>query len=625
MVAVLIADVVGYSRLMCADEEATHVRLNQIVETVIAPQTSKFGGRTIRTQGDSLLIEFESAVDAVRCAVAIQREIAQLQGDIDTDEKIELRIGINSGDVIADAHDIYGNSVNLAARLEQLAEPGTVYVSAAVYDQVRSDPGLRFLNRGRHRVKNIDRPVRVYRVEPTLSDGFDTVLFGLIRRPVVSTGMFRRPTSLAAVGLVLAGTAGMSMAPHWRASPGPDRLASVLVVPFRNSSEDGGQQYFADAVTDDIATDLSRLRDVTVLAPGTSFAIKGETDSKKLHRDLGVRYLVTGAIRRTNDQVKTNVQLIDAASGLQVWGERFETDFSELGRLEDTITGRIGSSLSVEVVRAEGQRAQRAVIPDGLDLRLRATSIFYQSVTPENTMTARRLLMESVRLDPRSAEAWARLSQITGSDYLNRWNNTGPEQLQEADNAAQRALRLDPNLSLAHFAIGFVRRARGQHQAALDAFTHAIELNPNFALAYAQKAEELTVTGHPEEAIPLLEQAIRLSPRDPSLGIFFWYVGRSYFFTGHYAQAIPWLRRSVEVRPNLWYNRLYLTAAFALNEEYGEARRTLDSFNARFPVPRYTLQTVLANEKTNPNDNPVAVAARENLHQGLLRAGLPES
>ncbi len=628
LVAVLLADVVGYSRLMGANEDDTHLRINRVMEELIEPQVTRYGGWLVRTMGDGLRVEFDSALKAVHCALAIQRGLAEWGDSAGPRDRILLRIGINTGDVIVDDQEIYGNSINIAARLEQLAEAGSVCVSAAVHDQLRDYPGLRFVDRGAHKVKNIGHPIHVFRVHDAGSA--ETIAAA----PEVSATAEARPRGpafrrrwavrLGVVGLIVAATLGLSFFPNPK--PGVSHAASILVLPFRNVSDDPKQEYFADAVTSDVTTDLSKVRDLAVISPATAFTYKGsDPDARRIYREIGVRYLVVGSIRRVGQQVKTNVQLVDAASGVELWADRFKNEFVDLMRLEEGITGRIAASLDLQLVQAEDRRADHTDTPDALELRLHATSLFFQSVTPEHTLAARQLLTESLQLDPNSAQAWARLAQITASDYLNHWNNTGRAQLHEAEKAVHKALLLDPNLALAHLAKGFVLRAQGDHHAAYEAFAHAIDLDPNFALAYATEGNELILIGRPNEAPPLVERAIALSPRDPSLGIFYWTIGRANFFSGRYEQAIVWLRKSVEERPNLWYNQLYLVSAYALSDKIGEAQKALAEFNRRFSKPAYTVAFVLNQEKTEPSSEPIMVAGRDKFHQGLLRAGMAEN
>jgi TolB-like protein/cytochrome c-type biogenesis protein CcmH/NrfG len=400
---------------------------------------------------------------------------------------------------------------------------------------------------------------------------------------------------------------------------------SILVWPFRNVSGDSNQDYFTDAVTSDLTVDLSRMRDITVISAATALTYKERNlDLGLIGRDLGVHYLVVGSIGRSGDLVRTNVQLLDAVSGEQLWGDRFENRFVDLGGLEDAITGRIAASLNIQLVKAEGRRAGQVPQPDALDLRLRAISLFFTSVAPEHTLATRQLLQQSATLDPNSAETWARLAEVIVSDYTTNWNNTGREQLRDAEEAVRKALLIDPDHALAHVAHGLIQRARGDHHSALEAFSRAIELDRNFAFAYAHKGNELILVGRPAEAPALVEQAIRLSPYDPSIGMFHWIIGRAHFFTGQYHQAIPWLRKSVETRPNLWFNRLYLVSACALADMPEQAERALSEFNRRFPSPLYTVAVVKARESATPNNDPTVVAARDKFHEGLVRAGMAD-
>jgi adenylate cyclase len=622
LTAVLLADVVGYSRLMNRDEEDTHLRLTRLAQRLIEPATARHGGRLIRTMGDGLLVGFDSVHDAVRCGLEIQRGLTEhARGEAARGAPIRLRIGINTGDVIFDERDIYGNSVNIAARLEQLAEPGTVYVSAGVYDQLRGQPDLTFADRGYRRVKNIDHPIRVFRVTAAPQKAHGRSRAALLSLPF--PWRLPRALSIGMVGLIIAGTLGVASFPVWQGYWPLWQPASILVLPFKTFGGDPKQGYIADAVTEELTTDLSRLRDVTVISPFTAFTYKKRAmDTAEILREIGVRYLVEGSIARAGTRVRTNVRLIDARSGVQLWADHFESAFTDLLQLEDAITGRIASSLDLQLIRAEGRSAEQAAQPDALDLRLHAESLYFSAVTPAHARAAQLLLEQAVRLDPNSAEAWAWLADITITQYLSHWNDAGPDQLREAEDAVEHALALDPNLALAHFANGFVQRVRGDHQAALAAFNRTIDLNPDFARAYAQKADELIHLGQPQEAPPLVKQAIKLSPRDPVIGEFYWIIGRAYFHLGQYNQAISWLRKAVELRSNVWYTWLLLTSAYALIGDVKEAKNVLQDFKRHFAGRTYTVALVKSYERIVPSTNPVVAAARAKFHEGLLLAGM---
>lgn len=494
---------------------------------------------------------------------------------------------------------------------------------------------LVFLVRNRERVVSRDDLIAEVWGGRIVSDSAVTTRINAARRAVADSGMAQtviRTVARKGVRFVAEVQEHGTPPPQAAGMPAANAEAlplfakpSIVVLPFRNIGGDVSQDYLTDAVTSDLAVDLSRLRDIAVISAATALTYKGSNlDIRQIGRELGVRYLVVGSIGRSGDLVRTNVQLVNAASGEQLWGDRFENQFVDLGGLENAITGRIAASLNIELIRAEGRRAERAPQPDALDLRLRATSLFYSSVAPENTLAMRQLLQRSIALDAGSAEAWARLGHIIVNDHLNQWNNTGRQRLRDAEEAAQKALLIDPNLALAHHANGLIQRARGAHHAALEAFSRAIELDRNFATAYAQKGNQFTLLGCPAEAPPLVEQAIRLSPHDPSIGVFQWFIGRANFFAGRYDQAIPWLGKSVETRPYVWYNRLYLVSAYARSDMPQAAARALNEFNRRFPTPVCTVALVVAREGAEPNDDPVVVAARDKFHEGLLWAGMAE-
>ncbi len=629
LTAILLADVVGYSRLMSTDEDDTHSRFAAHVSELIEPKIAEYGGRPVRSMGDGLLVEFESAVAAVRCAVDIQRGLAQRDAQLPEDRRIRLRIGINTGDVIIDDRDIYGNSVNIAARLEALAGPGEIYVTQSVYDQLRSTPALSFTDQGEFQLKNIEHSVRAFRVEygdifyPTSLRGRITNQWRLVRyrvrqRPYSTVGL---PVALAILAAFL-----IAAIPSWHYSALLPR-SSIVVLPFRNLSGDPAQDYFADAVTDDLTTDLSRVPGAFVIARATAFTYKGRSvDAREVGRECGVRYLLEGSIQKQEQKVQINAQLIDTKSGAAIWGDRFVREVKDLWQLQDDVTGRIAASLDIQLARAESQRAveERSSDPSATDLRYRAMGLYINGITPQHTLAARKLLEEAVRRDPKSGQSWAWLADLLASDYLNRWNDAGQKQLDEAQAAVQQALGIAPDLALAHFANGFIHRARGENAEALESFSEALKLDPNFARAYTQKANELINAGRPGEAPPLVQRAILLSPRDPSLGVFYWNLGRAQFFAGHYSEAIPWLRKAVELRPNLWHDWLYLVSAYALTGNDKEAVKILSDFRnyPQFRSTNVTLAVVENYEKANPSNNPVVVEARRQFHEGLLKAGM---
>src|SRR5215469_5384255 len=391
--AILLADVVGYSRLMSVDEAGTHAQVNNYAKDLIEPKIAQHGGRLIRTMGDGFLAEFDSAADATACGLEIQEGLRENDATTRGDRRIWLRIGINTGDVIADDHDIYGNSVNIAARLEGLAEPGEVYVTRAVHDQLEGQPGLAFEDRGERRVKNIKTPIHVYRVKRAAPPPH--FLVALARR--FSPSQLR----LTARGTVFSGailatviSAGVVGLPMWRDQSDVAPRASIVVLPFENFSGDPGENYFADAITDDLTTDLSRLPGNFVISRATAFTYKGKpVDVRQVGRQVGVRYALEGSIRRVGTLVQTNAQLIDTATAAHIWADRFENEMSDLLALQQAITGRIAASLDIQLAQAEARRAANAPTnPDALDLRFRAMGLYISGITPEHTLHARRPL-----------------------------------------------------------------------------------------------------------------------------------------------------------------------------------------------------------------------------------------
>jgi adenylate cyclase len=609
---------------MSVDEEGTHTRLGDCVRNLIEPTVRAYRGRLTRSKGDGLLAEFDSAVEAVRCAVDIQHRLADATAD--SNHKLELRIGINSGDVIVDEHDVYGNSVNIASRLEGLAEPGGIYVTETVREQLLGHPDLRLRGLGERRVKNIDRPIRVYRViggrEKDIRNSFRRkVMARLFARRAFHFG--HRATVMSLGVVIVMATFGMAGLPVWREFPQLSPRASIMVLPFRNSSGDPAEEYIADAVTEDLTTDLSRLSDTLVIARATAFTYKGKAvDTRDIRREFGVRYMLEGSVGKLGTRVQANAELIDTGSATNIWVDRFDTEITSLIELYDAVTGRIAASLNLQLVRAENRRAiaERATDPNAVDLRLRAMAQLAEKLTPDNSLLARKSLEASLARDPRSAEAWSQLALVLVLDYMNGWNEASRErELARAREALKQAFANAPWIATTHYADGMIRRADGDQKGALESFEQARRLNPNYALAYAQNANQLIILGRANEAPALVKQAITISPRDPALGFFYHIMGRAYFHTGDYKNAITWLEKSVRVRDNVWYNRAYLISAYALMGR-PEAKVALSEYREKFKDwPLEKVQNWYNNEIQHTPSNFNGV---QELVRGLQMAGL---
>ena len=529
LAAILAADVAGYSRLMERDEAGTVARLKAIRKELVEPVLERYGGRFVDLKGDGAIVEFGSVVAAVEAAVEIQSAMAEHEADVPEAERIRYRIGINLGDVVVDGPDIYGDGVNVAARIEALCEPGGVWVAARVYDPVRGKLDVSFEPAGRHKVKNIAEPVEAWRV--VLKPGQAT------RAAVWARRGYRRIALLgtAALALLLFLAGGLwwvSTAPSGPDTATAPRL-SLVVLPFANLSGDPAQEYFADGITEDLTTDLSRLPGSLVIARNSAFTYKGKAvDPKQVGRELGVRYILEGSVRRASDEVRVNAQLIDAETGAHLWADRFDSDLADLGQLQGEITGRIASSLNVELIEAESRRSlrDRPDNPDAVDLTMRGLAVWWRPRSKENNKEARALFEQALRLDPLHPDALAGLAVTHATDVGNGFSEAPEDQLRRAEDAAARALAIDPNHALAHYARGIVlmllsrfekTAQQGRFEEAILAYKAALAANPNFALPRLLIANCLNRLGRFEEALATAREGVRVSPRDPQLNQFY--------------------------------------------------------------------------------------------------------
>jgi len=617
LTTVLLADIVGYSRMMSRDEDGAHARIARYAREFIQPTVARYRGRLLRSLGDGLLIEFGSAIDAVHCALDIQRGLRERQAD--EPERFQLRIGINTGDVLADDRDIYGNSINITARLESLSTPGTVYVSQSVYDQTRSHPGLFFADKGKFSVKNIEYSIHAYQVADA---------------PIPASSLWFRVSShrallsVAAIAVVLA-VSGIAWLPDRGpvTSLNPTRVApanSIVVLPFRNLSGKSEEEYVADAITDDVTTDLSRLQQALVIASASALTYKSKPfDVRQIGRELGARFALEGSVKRVGPAVQVNAQLIDTQSGTHLWANRFIHEGTSLLALQEAITGRIAATLNVQLAQVQRRHEVGTFAADGnpLDERLRAMStISGPNFNEMKSLEARRHIEAALEFNPDSAGLLAQLASLRINDVLNGWNNAGPADVDLAEEAANKALSLDASEPVANYALGAVRRVRGDHNGALAFFDAAIQRNPNFARAHAQRANQLVFLHRPEqEVMASVQRAIMLSPNDPLRGTFDWIGGRALFVSEDWPNAIEWLRKAAEAQPNMWYMKAWLIAAYEMNNQDDKARELMPEFTGRFPSR--TLQRI-EDFYSDVTYRAIKQEARTNLISGLRRAGL---
>ena len=544
--AILAADVAGYSRLMGADEEGTHARLRAHLAQVIDQKIREHKGRTVKTTGDGLLAEFASVVDAVRCAVEVQRTMIDREPQVPDEWRIKFRIGINLGDVIAENDDIFGDGVNVAARLEALADPGGLCISRTVRDHIRDKLTYAFEDLGEQIVKNIARPVRVYALRPeAIAD---------LPAPSVLPGP---PICQPAI------------VPH----------LSIVVLPFANLSNDPEQQYFADGITEDLTTDLSRIADMFVISRNTAFTYRNKpVDTKQIGRELCVRYLLEGSVRRSGNLLRVNAQLIDAETDAHLWAERFDRDIGNLFALQNEITSRIAVALNLELLGAEAARpAER---PDVLEYILRGRAAWNKPPAHDNYVQAISLFERALALDSRSVDAQSWLAAVLAGHVMNGWSNSAAADIKRAEAMAAQAVAVSPRSPLAHFAKGQVLRAQGRHEEAIPEYEESITFNRNWMHALSALGQCKLYAGSMGEAILLQEQAIRLSPRDPIIGSFYCRIGQAHLLQSRTDEAIPWFEKARSANTEQPFFHAHLASAYALKgdteraaAELAEARR----------------------------------------------------
>lgn len=575
LAAILAADVAGYSRLMGNDEEGTLAALKASHREVIDPKVAEHRGRIVNSPGDSVLVEFASAVDATRCAVEIQKEMAERNSVIPEDRRVEFRIGINVGDVIVDGKgDIYGDGVNIAARVESLARPGAICLSDEAYKQIKGKVAIDVSDMGEQQLKNILQPVRIYGIR-----------FG--------------------------------EAP---ALPIPDK-PSIAVLPFENLSGDPKQEYFADGVSEDIITELSRFSDLFVIARNSSFKYKGKiVDLRQVGRELGVRYVLEGSIRRGGDRIRISAQLIDSGTGTHRWAERYDRELMDLFQIQDEVARTIAAILAAHVNKAEAERTllKPPAAWQAYDHYMRAAAAwasFQSSWKLENLVEARRHLADSLRIDPKYARAYSLMASTHRAAWLNPLNDEylNPSALDRAIALARTAIELDPNLPEAYAELAYTIIRKRNFDAAAAAAERAIALNPNF-VDY-RIAQVLFSVGAPARAIEIAKAQMRLDPFHPHFAPLM--VGVAHYLLKQYEQAQRWLREASGRAPNHQYGHAFLAATYAQLGQLEDARaETAEVLRLN---PKYTIggtQKQVSNFKRAED--------MEHLVDGLRKAGLPE-
>jgi len=581
--AILAADVAGYSLLMHNDEEATHAKLTVRLKEVVGPAIAEHGGRIVKNTGDGFLAEFPSAVEAVRATVQFQTRIKELTIGEVADRRIALRVGINIGDVIVEPHDIFGDGVNIAARLEGIAEPGGICISSSVYAQVRGKVGVEFADLGEQNLKNIVLPVRAYAV-------------------------------------VWEESSSVTQAERARLEPlTPPRL-SIVVLPFANLSGDAEQEYFADGVTESLTTDLSRIRGSFVIGRHTAFTYKGKAvDLKQIGRELNVRYVLEGSVQRSSNRLRVNAQLVDTESGNHLWAERFDKPIADLFDMQDEIVSRLANALDAQLVEAEARRAERSLHLDAMDMYFQGIACANRGTTPEYLTPARGFFERALALDPDCIEALVGIASVNEAIAIASLTDDPAPNVAVAEAASNRALSLAPQHALAHLRLGIVLILTNRAAQGIAECERALALDHNLAHAHAWVGLANVYIGRAAETEAHVHEALRLSPRDAHSYVWSLIVGTAKLNLNADAEAVAWLRRSIEANRNHPVPHFFLAAALARLGALDEAKVAAGAglaLNPGFTVRRLRAQL--------PSDNPIYLATRERLYEGMRMAGVPE-
>lgn len=622
LAAILAADMVGYSRLMAADETGTLSRQKAHRKELIDPKITGYGGRVVKTTGDGVLVEFASVVDALRCAVTIQLAMSERETSVPEEIRIAYRIGINLGDIIFDDDDIYGDGVNVAARLEALAEPGGICVSRTVVDHVKGKVASDFEDQGERQVKNIPEPIHVYRVlmEPEAA--------GESKAEAKRRAWWQRPAAgavavfaVAAIGIMVwqpwapdvKPTSIEKMAPPIRDKP------SIAVLPFANMSGDPEQEYFADGISEDIITGLSGFDHFFVVSRNSSFTYKGvSVDVRDVARDLGVQYVLEGSVRKFDNRLRITAQLIDAIEDRHVWAERYDRELKDVFQVQDEITQSIVTSVAPEFFSAELRRAQRTE-----ERNLEAWDAYMQGYwhqlrfTKDDNAAAQRLLRKAIDLDPRQANYHGLLAVTHLLAGLYGWSESRAASFRVALESAEHGLALDDQNSQALRSLGLVHFFSKNHDVALSYYERAVAASPNEAENWALLGSALGVAGEYDAALDRFETALHLSPRDVHIPSWYNYMAVAAFVVGRDEEAAEWARKTVESNPQFLGGYRTLAASSGNLGRLTEAEAAREKLLELLPnVTIEQLRESLPYFK-DPDD-------LERYLDGLRKAGLPE-
>jgi TolB-like protein/Tfp pilus assembly protein PilF len=583
LAAILVSDVVGYSRLAGADEDRTLARLRGLRSDLIDPAIAAHHGRIVKRTGDGSIIEFRSVVDAARCAIEIQNGLIERNAGVPQDRRIEFRVGIHVGDVVEESDgDLMGDGVNIAARLEGVAKPGAICLSEDAYRQVKSRLELQVVDLGAMQLKNIAEPIRIYSVK-------------------------------------------VGESPHVTPASAPEKPAprlSLVVLPFANIGGDPEQEHFVDGVTESLTTDLSRIRGAYVVARNTAFTFKGKPiDVKTIGRDLHVRYVLEGSVQRGGNRMRVNVQLIDAETGNHLWAERFDKPLADLFDMQDEIVARLAGALNSQLVAAEARRAEQAPNPDSMDLYFQGLAWYNKSMSPDNLARARSLFDRALAADPDNIEA---LVASAGVDVLAgalSYEADLKATFAAAEAKLSKALSSAPDHALGHMMLGAVGIWTRRTEEGIAECEHALALDRNLAEAHANIAIAKIFTGRADETEGHINEALRLSPRDTFAFGWLNVTALAHIHLGSYGQAAACARRSIEANRNFPLPYFVLGGALARLGRLDEARSTVRAGIALNPT--YAISRVRADWRAM-SDNPTYLTQAEGVLECMREAGVPE-
>jgi adenylate cyclase len=625
LAAILVSDIVGYSRLAGADEDRILARLRTLRSDLIDPTIAVHHGRIVKRTGDGSIVEFRSVVDAVRCAIEVQSGLAERNAGVPPEKRIEFRVGIHLGDVVEEGDgDLMGDGVNIASRLEGVAKPGAICLSEQAYWQVKGRLDLKVTDLGATQLKNIAEPIHVYSLEvgqPALAKPAPSATLADQAKAVAFERRMGSASLAAAIAalLLLTGAGGWYMLGGRLTKPAQAAHFSIVALPFANLSGDPAQDYFADGITENLTTELSRIKNSLVIARNTAFTYKGKSvDAKEIGRELGVRYVLEGSVQRAGDRVRVNAQLIDAESGAHLWADRFDEDVADLFKLQDEVVTRLADNLNVALTKAEAEKGARSKNPDVIDLTMRGNDSILRALpkSPEEMRDgiheARAFFERALKIDPSDAGALAGSAQTYVDDYFFGWGDAGTDYEAKVLGQANRALAYDPNNSNAFYAKASYLALSRRPSEAVGVTDAGLAVNPNDVTLYTPRATAENALGQYERAKADVERAIRLSPRDIDVGIWHVIVGDAEINLGHFDAAIAAYREALGLGwQQAFFVHTNLAAAYAQAGKMDEAKAELTE--ARQLNPEITIKWM---KEHTPNLPAV--------FDGLRKAGLPE-